>query len=111
MDTPIKTSLPKTRGECIDGPRPCPHVRCRHHLAEGPLDVDSCSLDVADRGPVNLTEIGRLLGVSRERARQIEAMALGSVNQVATRAAAVTLAQLDEHRREHGRFSYDGGAQ
>ena len=29
-------TMPRTRGECADGPRPCPWVRCRHHLA---LDV------------------------------------------------------------------------
>lgn len=26
------SSRPRTRGECIDGPRPCPHVSCRYHL-------------------------------------------------------------------------------
>ena len=25
--------MPRTRAECVDGPRPCPHVRCRYHLA------------------------------------------------------------------------------
>jgi hypothetical protein len=30
---------PRTRGDCVDGPRPCPWVGCRYHLA----------LDVADR--------------------------------------------------------------
>src|SRR5690606_3867534 len=23
---------PRTRAECVDGPRPCPFVSCRHHL-------------------------------------------------------------------------------
>lgn len=25
-------SRPKTRGECVDAPRPCPWVSCRHHM-------------------------------------------------------------------------------
>jgi sigma-70-like protein len=29
-------SRPKTRGDCVDGPRPCPWVSCRYHLL---LDV------------------------------------------------------------------------
>ncbi|NUQ78861.1 MAG: hypothetical protein HUU21_35500, partial [Polyangiaceae bacterium] len=23
---------PRARGECVDGPRPCPYVSCQHHL-------------------------------------------------------------------------------
>lgn len=37
---------------------------------------DTCSLDVADRGDATLHEVGELLGVTRERVRQIESMAL-----------------------------------
>lgn len=86
---------PKTRGECADVPRPCPFVSCRHHLY---LDVKpntgsitfnapdiephempaggSCSLDVAELGGSTLHVVGRLLGVDRERVRQIEELAL-----------------------------------
>jgi hypothetical protein len=28
----IDDHVPATRAECIEGPRPCPHVKCRHHL-------------------------------------------------------------------------------
>lgn len=55
---------PRTYGECIDLPRPCPYAGCRYHLM---LDVrrngsismnaediesmtDTCALDVAARG-------------------------------------------------------------
>jgi hypothetical protein len=31
MDVP-GPELPVTRGDCVDGPRPCPWLRCRHHL-------------------------------------------------------------------------------
>ena len=64
---------PVTRAECVDGPRPCPHSTCRYHLD---ADVHSCALDVADLGPQVQDTIGTLLGVTKERARQIEAQAL-----------------------------------
>jgi hypothetical protein len=37
---------------------------------------ETCALDVADRGGVTLEEIAELLGITRERARQIETGAL-----------------------------------
>lgn len=83
---------PRVRADCKCGPRPCPWVSCRHHLA---LDVSdfgalklnfpglapgelptSCALDVAERGGLSLEEVGGLLNVTRERARQIEVSAL-----------------------------------
>ncbi|MEK9722413.1 MAG: sigma factor-like helix-turn-helix DNA-binding protein [Rhodospirillaceae bacterium] len=89
---------PTTRGDCLPGgrncARPCPYVSCRHHLAleatrRGLLDVfpdmelddlpETCSLDVADRGPQTLEDIGGMMNVTRERCRQIEARAIRSV--------------------------------
>lgn len=86
---------PRTRAECKDGPRPCPYVSCRHHLF---LDVkesgaivfnfwgkepdemaESCSLDVADRGGLELTEVAAALGLTREAARVIELRAAAKV--------------------------------
>lgn len=84
---------PRTRGECADGPRPCPWVGCRHHLymdvseVTGSITVnrpgveledlaETCSLDVADRTELKLAEVGVLMDVTRERVRQIEARAL-----------------------------------
>lgn len=78
---------PTVRAQCEAGPRPCPWVSCRHHLA---LDVtvdgaivlsplgefdelpETCSLDVAKRGRHTLAQIAAVLGITRERARQIE---------------------------------------
>jgi hypothetical protein len=84
------TPPPLTRAGCIDGPRPCPHLTCRYHLwpevkqdsGKGnkvklqPLPDESCVLDVADSGPCTLERMGSLLGVTRERARQIESSVL-----------------------------------
>lgn len=87
---------PKTRAECVDGPRPCPWIACRHHLAidvdalngtirftypeaaEGELEAreHTCSLDVADRGEHTLQEVGEILILSRERVRQLEEVIL-----------------------------------
>ena len=89
---------PRTRGDCLDGGmnavRPCPFVSCKHHLyidvnankpprqqvkvnfpgIGGPeFMVESCALDVADRGETTLDIVGEKLNITRERARQIEA--------------------------------------
>lgn len=77
--------VPKIRAECVDGPRPCPHTTCRHHLA---MEIkpwrrteqdESCALDVADRGPHTLEMVAQVLHVTRERIRQMEADALTRV--------------------------------
>lgn len=84
---------PPPRSVCIDGPRPCPWLSCRYHL--GPphsanewggqerKGVETCALDVADRGPQGLKEIGDELGVCRERVRQIEQTALVNIRHAA----------------------------
>lgn len=65
--------------------RPCPRVTCRHHLGAGEKEgkfarrgdcSETCSLDVAARGPLGLVEVGRLIGQGRARVQQIEARAL-----------------------------------
>lgn len=93
----VERERPKTRGDCVDGPRPCPFVGCRHHLAlsvnpkTGSIhhawDVDAldrmpatCSLDVADDGverdqPV----VARYLNVSHDRVRRVEERALSKL--------------------------------
>lgn len=71
---------PRTRADCLPGgrnaARPCRWLTCRHSLAADGSTGESCVLDVADQGGVTLVEVGDLLGVTRERARQIEAQAL-----------------------------------
>lgn len=87
---------PKSRGDCADGPRPCPWVSCKFHLY---LDVnpetgsiklnfpdlevwemaDTCALDVADRGGITLEEVGEILNLTRERIRQVEVLGLSKL--------------------------------
>jgi len=82
---------PKTRGDCVNGVRPCPFVSCRYHLA---LDVHhetikynfprtdiadmkhTCSLDIADHRGTTLEEVAEVLNITRERVRQLEMIAL-----------------------------------
>ena len=94
---------PKVRGDCANGPRPCPWAGCRFHIY---LDVnprsgsiklnfphlevwqlaETCALDVADRGGATLEDVGLLLNLVRERIRQLEVNALDKM-----RAHGVTL--------------------
>jgi len=80
--------LPVLRAHCVNGPRPCPFVTCRHHLyldvlPSGTVKLNfpdlepwqmspSCALDVAEDGDEKtLQDVGRLMNVTRERARQM----------------------------------------
>lgn len=93
---PDDVDRPTTRAHCKLGVRPCPFVSCAHHLY---LDVnpetgtiklnfphldvwemaDTCSLDVADRGGCTVEEVASILGLSRERIRQIETRGLAKL--------------------------------
>ena len=95
-------NFPKTRNNCFKGERPCVWVRCSHHMlwAMNPgmrqdsrkviyrkfldsrtdeefVDIifrlsETCMLDITDRGGQTLESIGEILGITRERVRQIE---------------------------------------
>jgi hypothetical protein len=90
---------PHKRSECADGPRPCPHVSCRHHLyldvnpSTGTIKLNfpdlevwelaiSCALDVADMGGTAIELVSELMNVTRERVRQIEMQALSRLASV-----------------------------
>lgn len=69
---------PQTRGDCLPGgsnaARPCVWITCKWWLysqdeqTRGPV----CVLDVADEGGMTLESVGVLMGITRERIRQIE---------------------------------------
>jgi hypothetical protein len=94
---------PTTRRDCLAGginaARPCPFASCSHHLAvevnarNGNIklnfpDVDvadmveTCSLDVADRGGITLEELGAVTNLTRERIRQLEDAALDAIKRI-----------------------------
>lgn len=89
----VDDDRPRKRSECRGAARPCMYVSCRFNLY---LDVnehtgsikinhpdrepwelaETCALDVAERGAHTYEAIGRVLNVTRERARQLEESAL-----------------------------------
>jgi len=99
-DEELLATRPHCRGDCVDGPRPCPWVGCRHntflHITNfgrlrlthgrklGPLDVPagtSCALDLVDRhGAMTLEAAGAVFGLTRERVRQLESQALDALH-------------------------------
>lgn len=95
---------PRTRGDCLPGgcneARPCQFVACRFNLFLdahprtgsiklnfGELEpgdmVESCALDVADRGAHTGEEIGSYLSVTREAVRQIQERAMARIAELA----------------------------
>lgn len=87
---------PRSREECLEGPRPCPFVSCKHHLfidvspRTGAIKLnfpdlevwdmgESCALDVADRGGTTLEDVGAIMNLTRERIRQVEVKALAKL--------------------------------
>lgn len=86
---------PTNRTQCEEGVRPCPWVSCRYNLyldirADGIIKLNfpdrdpdgmtmSCALDLAEDGPRTLDQVATLMGMSRERARQIEEGAMAQV--------------------------------
>jgi sigma-70-like protein len=89
----IDHQRPRTRADCMNGPRPCLFVSCKHNLY---LDVNpetgsiklnfpdkeiweleyTCALDVAEKGGITLEEVGEIMNLTRERIRQVETRGL-----------------------------------
>lgn len=89
----VDEQRPRTRADCVNGPRPCLFVSCKHNLY---LDVNpetgsiklnfpdkeiwelehTCALDVAEKGGITLEEVGEIMNLTRERIRQVETRGL-----------------------------------
>jgi hypothetical protein len=81
-EAPAALKRPRTRGECLRVERPCPWRACRYNLTNEPRrrpDGPTCVLDLADAGGMPLEAIGTAFGVTRERVRQLQLLALRHV--------------------------------
>jgi hypothetical protein len=81
------SKLPILCGDRESAPRPCQRTECRYNLCapKDPRgrkstvvrdDGETCALDVAELGAHTLDEIGAIVGLTRERVRQIEVRAM-----------------------------------
>ncbi len=86
---------PRVRSDCAAGSRPCPWVACRYHLYvhinhngslllpypnQEPWEIEhTCALDVAAQGGHTLEDVGKVIGVTRERVRQISNIAIDKI--------------------------------
>jgi hypothetical protein len=70
--------IPKTRAECIDGPRPCPHIACRYHLGDTG-EESNCTLDHAAKGKMSARKIAKVLNVTRDEIDEIIVGAVGKL--------------------------------
>src|SRR5262249_24965883 len=89
----IDSQRPRTRADCMNGPRPCLFVSCKHNLY---LDVNpetgsiklnfpdkeiweleyTCALDVAEKGGITLEEVGAIMNPPRGAVGQVETRGL-----------------------------------
>ncbi len=98
----VEAIRPRSRADCVNGPRPCMFISCKHHLyldvnpATGSIKVnfpdrevweieESCALDVADRGGITLEEVGAMMNLTRERIRQLETFGLRKLGDLCDR--------------------------
>jgi hypothetical protein len=96
----LDATRPKVRGDCAEGPRPCPYVSCKYNLyvdvnpRTGSVKMnfpdkelwelaDTCALDVADRAGITLEEVGVIMNLTRERVRQLEMRGLSKLRVIA----------------------------
>lgn len=114
-------TAPRSRSECVDGPRPCPWARCPwslmvdvsstgriHELHPGDETGDdphrySCALDFIDEHPdgASLEEIAMELNITKEAVRLLEERALRKLANGSARRMRED-AKEDANRREDG---------
>jgi hypothetical protein len=98
----LPVQRPVTRADCASVPRPCPFAsECRYGLERDDNEggrryrgvrharqmaereaagvTETCALDVADAGPLELERVAELMGVSKQAIQMIETRALGKM--------------------------------
>lgn len=98
-EPPVRLNLYRdTEGACAARPGPCPEIRCRYHLGNERFAPDGmaepCAIRLATAGPMTLAEVGAVMGLTRERVRQIEVDALRRL-----RGTVAAKLGLEDHRR------------
>lgn len=80
LDFPDLTKDPP----CFSSTQPCTKTNCYYWERTSP-EYGNCTIRVANQGPHKLEELAEILDLSRERVRQIEAVALRHLAWVATK--------------------------
>jgi hypothetical protein len=95
IEYPTDIERPKHRSDCANVPRPCPFVTCRYNLfcdiketgalilnypgLEPDEVVNSCALDLADKGDHSMEEIGRIMRTCRQMVFRVEQIAKAKI--------------------------------
>ena len=93
-----KPKRPQRRSDCAGGLRPCPWATCSWHAAQVRSEckgsrlpmgqvpdvaewAQTCTLDVIEQDGATLEDVGEVVGVTRERIRQIERATMAQLDQ------------------------------
>lgn len=122
---------PRKRSDCTEGfnvMRPCPFVSCKHHLyldvnekngsitlnfgrdSEVEQLVDTCGLDVADRGGHSHVEAASKVGLTGARGQQMERRALAKIRALAMLGNLSDWVDAERVLKAEGRLSNSEGS-
>ena len=109
-EEPVENVWLLTHGVCLTHRgfmHPCPVEWCRFHVCCGmrddaveklSVDSDTCVLRMACGSPHTREEVGQAFGVTRERIRQIELIALSRVGMGLVRIGVISQAEIDAEK-------------
>ena len=64
--------------ECLINKKCCKETECRHHI-NSKEDLNCCLIAIAKKGNMTLDEVGKRLGISYVRVKQIETSAINKL--------------------------------